>query len=947
MRCFTHKINHCIESKQDMKTENMRKWTVALLVSLLLAPGLSGATVPVTSDGGEDGMVSLNKGDKKKSPKTMSRKEWEKRKKKAEKKNNKQGGSAAVPLTARPMVADGRGAMSLKPGGGKGMTYDQFVKQKGMRTAKSNFITLHEMGGKVYFEMPKKYLGREMLIAATAKESSDPELITSGYKPSEPLHVTFDTLGGAVYMRSVNGRVVADPSEPRMAAAAERNFLAPLKKKFAIHCQNRDSSSLVFEVTSLFDGKTQELNPVSKEAGPYSVQARAQQDLGFISGIKSFDDNLSVESVLTYDVTLSYSMMKAPVGNMTARVVHSVLLLPEEKMKPRLSDSRLGVFLSDKQFLSTGEDGLRRFSYAHRWRVEPADKAAWERGETVEVKKPIVWYVDTLFPAEWMEPIKKAVLLWNKAFERIGLKNAMQVREFPKDDPEFDPDNLKYSCIRYVPASVPNAMGPSWVDPTTGEIVSATVLVYNDFVKLINNWRFTQTAQVDPRVRAKKMPRDVMDESITYVVSHEIGHTLGLMHNMAASSAYPVDSLRSSTFTAVHGTTPSIMDYARFNYVAQPGDEGVRLTPPELGDYDYFVIKWLYSPVAGDLTAQEEAEVVEAWVDEKAGDPIYRYGRQQTMSRYDPSSIEEDLGDDPVKAGDYGIKNLKYILSHLEEWITDDPDYSHRSNLYGNLVNQYVRYISNVVYNVGGIYLTSVKEGTEGEPFVPVSRRRQQASMKWVLEQLRTCDWVDDTPLLEKISLNMGMASNLRQSVLNMLMGVSANVVLSSYLSDDPYTLAAYFDDLYNGIWRRTINGQRLTVGDRELQRMLVAGMVESVKSVSGGGARRLSLADAYRPTVDEIVLYGLDETGLVSRHADEFRRMESESVPCGGAVSFGQGYGMQRPLDVSAIDERAGFFVDMLDKVERLVKGRIGSANATDRAHYRSILLMIESMNK
>lgn len=913
-----------------------------LLCALFVFPC---ATIGYASNGGaETELVSATKKEKKKkAPKSMSKRQWEKRKKKAAKK-----GGGMTP-TMIPLKSNGGSPVKMLSKG-EPMGYDQFIKKPGIKTVKSTFITLHKVDGKVYFEFPKKYLGREMLIAATVTESSDPELLMVGYKNQKPMHVKFEILDGAVYMRSVNARVMADPSESKMQSAADKNFIDPLESRFRIEAYNRDSSAVIFDMTSLFMGKEKALNPVPKQVGQYGITSQPQSNLSFLGDIKAFDDNLSIETCMTYDFTLKYAMFSMPIGNMTAKITNSVLLLPEKKMKPRVSDTRLGVFLTNKEYLSSKKDGIQPFTYANRWRVEPKDMEAWGKGELVEPVKPIVWYVDTLFPDLWLESIKNAVLKWNLAFEKIGLKNVIQVKEFPKNDPNFDPDNLKYSCIRYLPVAVSNAMGPSWVDPTTGEIINATVIVYNDIIKLINNWRFTQTAQIDPRVRTKKMPDDIVKETMTYVISHEIGHTLGLMHNMAASHAYPVDSLRSATFTQKYGTTPSIMDYARFNYVAQPGDEGVRLTPPELGVYDYFIIKWLYSPISGNLSVNEEAKILERWVDEKAGDPLYRYGRQQTQARYDPSAIEEDLGDNAMKAGDYGIKNLKYILKHLSEWLQDDPDFSHRSSLYGNIANQYLRYISNAAYNVGGIYLTAVKEGTKGKTYEAVPREVQKEAMQWVIRQMRNCDWVDDRSVLDNVGLNIGMASYIRQSVMSMLINLSANVVLSSYISDKPYSVANYFDDLYNGIWESTIKGRALTAGDRQIQRLAVASTVETVKAMTSGDRRRICLTNVYTPSVDEIVLYGLDESGIVAKYLDEFRKFEWEEgrgSVMSEMVKFGSGYGSQAPIDITAIDERTGFYYNMLEKVTRLVKSRVNTANAMDKAHYQSILVMLEAAKK
>lgn len=826
--------------------------------------------------------------------------------------------------------------------------YDKLVKEA-TETAKSSFFSIFKTKDKLYLEIPLSYLGREMLLGSTMSEISDPSFADIGYKSNTPLMVSFTKNESSILLNLVNTYTECDYRDANLKEAVDKAYADPIFMIYDIKTYNNDSTAVVIDATKLFFENLVGIESLrSTKNFLFDSSAKYIKEKSFIEGgVKSFADNLSVKSTMSYEMTIRiFGFTLAADVPVTTKVTRTLMLLPDSLMRSRISDSRVGIFATKRQYLTSTIDGLKQYTLANRWRLEPIDEAAYQRGEVVEVKKPIVFYVDNAFPELWRQPIKDGVERWNQAFEKIGFKNVIKAVDYPTNDPSFDPDNLKYSCIRYVPKATANAMGPSWVDPRTGEIINASVIVYNDIISLINSWRFVQTAQLDERVRSKKMPESIIKESMAYVIAHEIGHCIGFMHNMSSSAVFKVEDLRSPEFTQKYGTTASIMDYARFNYVAQPSDKGVRLTPPDLGEWDYFMIKWNYQPIFTAKSHWEEAAIVESWVDEKIGDPVYRYGRQQLQLRIDPSSLEEDLGDDPIKASEYGIKNLKYILANLDNWITDDSDYSHREKLFEEICDQYVRYVTNVMYNVGGIYLTDVKEGTNDLAKRPVDRETQKKSLKWVLDQIKDCQWLDDANRMNNFRLDVKPSISVMNQIVYSFEKSAANVILCSHISNKPYTIEEFINDIYHSAFNGTINNKKPSNAEMMLQSFLAG---EAVRAYSLKDGNIVGITNnSSLPSIDELLKYNLYNEPLLKLYSERLRKIEAENGV--GSVAqmlqsneFGNSPGFLGIINTSNIDNRTAIFQLVAKRIQKLLTAKVNSiSDMSTQAHYNSLLVRL-----
>lgn len=756
-----------------------------------------------------------------------------------------------------------KSAISLKSKTPEQISKEKYEKIiKGATKKMGLFTTYFTNDGKLYFELNKAIEEEVLLISNRISSTTKTNDFVAGQMVVTPFMIRFTVDTSRIVMYKVQTDYEVKKGDP-ISISFERNNGDPILKTFKPVAKMGDK--VLIDMTAFFGTDEKSISPI-KEANPLAmmfggkppVSGRFIKDDSYISEVKNFPKNIEIKSLLNYDLGGSKA-------GYTLGVHRSIILLPKVLMARRIQDNRIGYFSNKISIFSSKKDGIYDQEFIQRWRLEPKDedKDKYFSGQLVEPKNPIIFYIDNAFPEKWRKTVMQGVEDWQIAFEAAGFKNAIQARMYPtkEENPDFDPDDMRFSCVKYATVDIANAMGPSHIDPRSGEILTGDVLWYHNVVSLVHNWKFVQTAAVDPRARKSVFDNDLMCESLRYVTSHEIGHTLGLMHNMGASYSYPVDSLRSPSFTQEYGTTPSIMDYARNNFIAQPGDfeKGVKLTPPILGVYDVHAINWGYRLFKGESTKSEKKNLDKIILD-KSDDDMYRFGAQQVIGNIDATDLTEDLSDNHVQAAIYCIKNLKIILNNLEEWHGESSSsYSELVPVYKEVLKQYLRVVMHVIPEVGGLEL---KEVMQGEPksnktIRYFTKAEQKRAMLFIINQARTCsDWITPDYVVNRFSRqeilpheNSKIPGALTASMFShTAMGrmYEASTILGQ---KDVYSVEGYMNDLMNEIFKPTLKGNKLSSVDMDMQiasidKLISLSDVKQEQKVSK--SKKLTLSEAH-----------------------------------------------------------------------------------------------------
>lgn len=727
--------------------------------------------------------------------------------------------------------------------------YKEVITDKAI--TKKGLFTVHKVEDKYYFEIPDSILNREVLAVTRLSKTAGGGRNYGGELVNNQ-SVKFEKgPNNTVFLRVVTLISTADTTNA-ISRAVKNSYLDPIANAFPVAAYGKDSvtntSSTVIDVTDFFKGDNQvvSLNPNIKRQynlGPIAA------DRSYIQSIHTFPINTEIRTVKTFSSTPSTGGFGASpfpttpslpaaqlAGAVTVELNTSLLLLPKTPMVRRLFDPRVGFFADDFVVYSDDQQKVDNQVFAVRWRLEPRpeDMEKYKRGELVEPAKQIIYYIDPATPKQWRKYLIAGVNDWQKAFEKAGFKNAIVAKEWPENDSTMSLEDARFSVIRYFASDVENAYGPNVHDPRSGEIIESHIGWYHNVMKLVHDWYMVQTAAVDPKARKMKFDEELMGQLIRFVSSHEVGHTLGLRHNMGSSSKTPVENLRNKAWVEANGHTASIMDYARFNYVAQPEDNITEAGLfPRIGDYDKWAIQWGYT-YTGLNDVEVDKKINNKWIVDSLSrnQRLWFGGEGQNV---DPRAQTEDLSDNAVKASEYGIKNLKRILVALPEWTKEEADrYENLSDMYDQVAGQFNRYMNHVAKNVGGIQQTYKSVEEKGDVYEPTPKAMQKSAVEFLNKQLfETPTWLLDKNILNKISYPTSneRIQSIQTSVLGSLLnsGRLYRLVLSSnrFGAANTYGLDEMMSDLKKGVWSELGTGKTIDAYRRNLQKAYIDNLID------------------------------------------------------------------------------------------------------------------------
>ncbi|NKB33897.1 MAG: DUF5117 domain-containing protein [Pseudomonadales bacterium] len=737
-------------------------------------------------------------------------------------------------------------------------------------------FSVHQVDESYYFEIPEILFGADMLLVTRIGRvpAGLDGFIVAGTKVSEQV-LRWERRNDTVLLRKFSFNQVAEDSLPIFESVASNNF-APILAAFDIAAIGPNDDTVVIDVTDFYAGDTPALSGLSAEQREEYKVRSLDTDRSFINYARSYPLNVDVRHTLTFVATEPPS--DSNTGTISMEMHQTMVRLPEEPMMPRHADDRVGYFSISQVNFGLDELKAAEQTFIRRWRLEPSDPEAYARGEIVDPLEPIVYYIDPATPDRWRPFVRQGIEDWQAAFETAGFSNAIiaRVPPTPEEDPEWTSEDVRYSVVRWAASMVRNAMGPSVSDPRTGEIIESDIVWFHNHLRSYRNRLMLETGASNTAARSLDMPDELMGETVRQVIAHEVGHALGLPHNMIASSSYPTESLRDPDFAREMGVSPSVMDYARQNYIAQPGD-GLNPTDyiRKIGPYDHYSINWGYRVIPDAKSSDKEKETLDAWIAEHADDPMYRFG---SSTGWNPNAQTEDMGSDPVKSSGYGIANLKRVAPNLMEWTqTPGENFDDLSELYGELLGQWNRYIGHVITLVGGRY-QNFKISDQGEPiYSPVPEAVQSEALQFVIEEaLASPTWLADKEILRRIE-HAGAVERIRGrqvSILNRLLdpGRMQRIIESEVLDDDPLTLVDYMDGLQDGVFTELEDADEIDTYRRNLQRAYVERlgeiMSDEVAVATFGNSTRVDVSQSDIRPMARAQLQSIEE--LAEEAAEE-----------------------------------------------------------------------------